>query len=396
MVERASGGDQPSRIAILGGGLVGLTTALLMHQQGFKVAVIERQAPELMVGQLGMDIRNVALSPASVGVLRRAGVWGDMRATPYQRMCIWEQWGTETVNFDAVDVDATELGWLVELSRVVCAAWSQVVAAGGIEIVESGVAEIQAHMRAVDLHLEKGETRSFDFVIAADGARSVAHRSLNIPMIRQPINQVAIATVVRTQFSHEHTAWQRFLTEGPLAVLPGTDDRLSSIVWSQSTATAERRMQLDDDAFLQELTYASEHRLGQMLQVDRRYSFPLGQQRASQCAPHPRVVLVGDALRVIHPLAGQGMNLGLEDVCRLVAVSEHHQDLAVPGLWQKFARQRERRSQMMMQVMAALNQVYTQTRPSALLLRKVGIRSFNAMASLKKQVMAEAMGLAQS
>jgi 2-octaprenylphenol hydroxylase len=310
-------------------------------------------------------------------------------------MCIWEQWGTGVVHFDAAEAGVAELGWLVEMSPLVCAAWQCVDDCPGIDVIEAGVTDVQPVDTGVELSLSTGEHHSLDFLIAADGAHSVVRKALGLGVLQQPLDQVAIATVVRTEASHQHTAWQRFLIEGPLAFLPGPDEQLCSVVWSQSGAMAQRRMQLSDDAFAKEIGFAFEYRLGDILAVDRRFSFPLTQQRVKQCAPHPRVLLIGDAMRVVHPLAGQGVNLGLEDVQHLLMVASQHADLAAPGIWQRFARQRQTRSQMMIQVMSALQKIYTNPHPAMSLLRNVGVRSFNALDGLKRQVMREAMGLSQ-
>ena len=389
--------DQPAnpraRVAVIGGGLVGAVTALSLEGLGFPVTLVERQRPTLNKGDLGIDIRNVALSPGSRTLLDKAGVWEGVEVTPYHHMCIWEQWGTGVVHFDAADAGVTELGWLVEMSPLVCAAWQGIEARPGIDVIEAGVADVQPSDRGVQLSFDTGQSRSFDFLIAADGAHSLVRKALGLGVLQQPLDQVAIATVVRTEASHQHTAWQRFLVEGPLAFLPGPHEQLCSVVWSQSSAMAERRMQLHDDDFAKEVGFAFEHRLGDILAVDRRFSFPLTQQRVKQCAPHPRVLLIGDAMRVVHPLAGQGVNLGLEDVRNLVEVAAQHADLAAPGIWQRFARQRQTRSQMMIQVMSALQKIYTNPHPAMSLLRNVGVRSFNAFDGLKRQGMREAMGL---
>ena len=180
-----------------------------------------------------------------------------------------------------------------------------------------------------------------------------------------------------------------------MALLPSPDEHLCSVVWSQTQASAERRMQLDDEAFAKEIGHAFEHRLGDILAVDQRFSFPLAQQRIRQCAPHARVLLIGDAMRVVHPLAGQGVNLGFEDVQGVLDVAAEHRDLAAAGLWQRFARARQTRSEIMLQIMSALQKIYTNPHPVMALLRNIGVQSFDALDGLKRQVMREAMGLAK-
>jgi 2-polyprenyl-6-methoxyphenol hydroxylase-like FAD-dependent oxidoreductase len=210
-----------TRVAVIGGGLVGAVTALSLSHLGFPVSLVDRQRPVLNKGALGIDIRNVALSPASRALLDKAGVWGQVEATPYHHMCIWEQWGTGVVHFDAAEAGVAELGWLVEMSPLVCAAWQCMATCPDIDVIEAGVTDVQPQDTGVELSLSSGEHHSFDFLIAADGAHSVVRQALGLGVLQQPLDQVAIATVVRTEASHQHTAWQRFLIECPLAFLPG-------------------------------------------------------------------------------------------------------------------------------------------------------------------------------
>jgi len=384
-------GNHP-RVAVVGGGLVGATAALLLQQQGFPVTLIDRRRPQLNKGRLGLDIRNVALSPASRALLERAGIWPCTGVAPYYRMCIWEQWGTGVVHFDAAEAGVPALGWLLEMSPLLVGAWQRMQDTSEIELVEGNIADVLPGDSTVTVSMDHA-TRSFDFLIAADGAQSVVRKALGLDVVQQSLDQVAIATVVRTANPHEHTAWQRFGTEGPLALLPGPDEHLCSVVWSQTEASAQRRVHLEDDAFRHEIGLACEYCLGEVEAVDARFSFALSQQRVRRCAPHPRVLLIGDAMRVVHPLAGQGVNLGLEDVAALLRVAEQHRDLAASGIWRRFARQRQMRSRMMMQVMSSLQKIYTNPHPAMTLLRNVGVQSFDALPGLKRQVMREAMGL---
>ena len=382
-----------SNIVVVGGGLVGASAALSLAQTGFAVTLIDRQRPCLSTGTLGIDLRNVALSPASRQLLESVRVFSRVPNAAYRAMCVWEQWGSGQINFQAADVGREELGWLVEMSPLNCAAWARLDELDNVEVLLDTIAEVLPDEAGVSLQFDVAPSRRFDFLIAADGAQSFVRQALNLKVVTQELDQVALATVVRTTRSHQHTAWQRFLTDGPLAFLPATDEHLCSIVWSQSKAAVSRRLALDDDTFCAEIGHAIEHRLGEVTAVDQRMAFPLTQQRVTDCAPHARVLLVGDAMRVVHPLAGLGVNLGLEDVSQLLKVARRHTDLASPGIWQRYARQRQLRSQMMIQAMAGLQKLFSSTNPAVSLLRNFGVQSFNALDGLKRQVMREAMGL---
>ncbi|XOV83714.1 MAG: FAD-dependent oxidoreductase [bacterium] len=382
-----------STIAVVGGGLVGITTAMALASRGYQVTLVDRHAPQVQRGRLGMDIRNVALSPASQTLLDSVGIWGVTPAAPYAHMQVWEQWGRGELTFHAADVGCQQLGWLVEVSPLLTHAWQQMSQRRNLEIWESEIAGVSPDNAGVAITAATGELRSFEFLIAADGAQSMVRRALSLQVQQYPVHQVALTTVVHTEQSHQHTAWQRFLTDGPLAFLPGVDEHLCSIVWSQSAAEAQRRMALDEKQFCREIGYAFEHRLGAVQQVDQRYTFPLTQQRLLNCAPDPRVLLIGDAMRVVHPLAGQGVNLGLEDVQQLLTVAQPDMDLCAPGLWARFARQRQARAQMMIRLFAGLQKVYGSTGPALSLLRNAGVASINSLDGVKQQIMREAMGL---
>lgn len=382
-----------SRIAVIGGGLVGSTAALALSRAGFRVTLFDRARPTIQRGKLGLDIRNVALSPASQSLLQANGIWSDDIAAPYQHMQVWEQWGTGCVRFDAQEVSRDELGWLVEMSPLVCTAWQAMEEALNLELVVDTIEDIHIAHQHSSVVTKSGAPEEFDFVIAADGAQSIVRRALSLPVDAQPTGHVALATVVRTQQSHQHTAWQRFLSDGPLAFLPSPDEHVCSVVWSQSERQAERRANLPEADFCQEIEQAIEHRLGEVLAADQRICFPLTQQRIKDCAPHSRVLLIGDALRVVHPLAGQGVNLGLEDVTHLMTIASQHHDLAAPDLWRRFARARQSRARLMIQTMTALQKVYSNENPLMSLLRNIGVQSFNARHGIKRFIMREAMGL---
>ncbi len=384
---------RPSSVVVVGAGLVGASCALGLARLGFPVTVVDRAEPRRNRGKLGLDIRNVALSPASAALLRDLRVWPDEDLAPYQRMYVWEQWGGAALDFRAAEVGRTELGWLVEASALACRAWTALAASPNVELKLGELSGLDVNAERVRVNLKSGDAIEGGFLVAADGGRSFVRERLAVPVKTMSVDQVALATVVRTERSHEHTAWQRFLTDGPLAFLPGPDEHLCSIVWSQSESNAAARLALADDAFCREIGAAIEHRLGGIEDVDRRLTFPLNQQRVANCAPLPRVVLIGDAMRVVHPLAGQGVNLGLEDVRALLDVAGGQVDLAMPGLWRRFARQRQARSELMMQVMGNLKRIFGQTGPLTTLLRNVGVQTFNSLDIVKRQVMREAMGL---
>jgi ubiquinone biosynthesis UbiH/UbiF/VisC/COQ6 family hydroxylase len=383
------------RIAIIGGGLVGSVCALQLKQLGFAVTLFERNVPTIIRGPLGLDIRNVSLSPASQAQLDEVGVWDQLDPAPYRRMEVWEEWGTSEIVFDATDVGRQQLGWVVENGPLQSALWQRLGDAG-VTMRVGAINHLDFNGPVVNIRVAGGgdcdDSIEVDFVIGADGANSVVRKAMGVALTEYPIQQAALATVVRTEQPHEDTSRQRFLQDGPLALLPAPQADMCSVVWSQSPAQAAHRAAQSERDFCRDLAHAFEYRLGEIQAVDRRMVFPLTQQCVKSCAPHARVLLIGDAMRVIHPLAGLGVNLGLEDVRGLVSVAATQSDLAT-DVWGKFARQRQIRSQMMIRAMALLRSMYANPSPTFGWLRNIGVKYLDRRGWVKQQIMREALGL---
>ena len=377
-------------IAIAGAGPVGAVAALALQQRGFAVTIIDRIKPMPGPHGLGMDIRNVALSRGSRQLIESLITW-PQQAGMFKTMHVWEQWGVNALNFDAAELGSDCLGWIAEAAPLLQALWQKLEANADIRVVLGDIQAVETDATGVMVTVAE-ETLHADFLFAADGARSAVRNLLEVATDIWPTGQSALTTVVETEHSHEHTAWQRFLVDGPLAFLPSKHEHYCSVVWSQSPASLETNLGLADDEFSHRLGAALENRLGRIMQVAQRLSFPLQQQLARSAQPRPRVLLIGDALRVVHPLAGLGVNLGLEDVSALLQrVDETTADLA-PECFTKFARQRLLKSQLMLRIMAGLKTLYGQPAPLLSWIRNVGVGAVNQSDWLKRQIMIEALG----
>ena len=377
-------------IAIAGAGPVGAVAALALQQRGFAVTIIDRIKPMPGPHGLGMDIRNVALSRGSRQLIESLITW-PQQAGMFKTMHVWEQWGVNALNFDAAELGSDCLGWIAEVAPLLQALWQQIEANADIRVVLGDIQAVETDATGVMVTVAE-ETLHADFLFAADGARSAVRNLLEVATDIWPTGQSALTTVVETEHSHEHTAWQRFLVDGPLAFLPSKHEHYCSVVWSQSPASLETNLGLADDEFSHRLGAALENRLGRIMQVAQRLSFPLQQQLARSAQPRPRVLLIGDALRVVHPLAGLGVNLGLEDVSALLQrVDETTADIA-PECFTKFARQRLLKSQLMLRIMAGLKTLYGQPAPLLSWIRNVGVGAVNQSDWLKRQIMIEALG----
>jgi 2-octaprenyl-3-methyl-6-methoxy-1,4-benzoquinol hydroxylase/2-octaprenylphenol hydroxylase len=389
-------------VGIAGGGVIGAAAALGLARQGWRVLLVEPSRPEIVRGSLGTDLRTLAVSPASRMLLEELGVWQAVPTAPYRGMEVWEERGTRAMCFDAGDAGRDELGWIVENSPLVAALWHALEQRDNVTIHAGRVAGLQAASEAVHLELAgvsadaPAAMVATRLLVAADGAASAVRDLLGVAVRRFDVGQEALATAVRTERPHEGVAYQRFLLDGPVALLPGIDARVSTVVWSQSVAAAGRRRLLDDADFAAELGRAVQHRLGTVEAVDRRLAFPLAQQLAESFNPQPRALLVGDAGRVVHPLAGLGANLGFEDVAAMLGVLAAAAPAADPGaagLWQAFDRRRSTRARLMVSMLGALRRVYARGDPWSQWVRNLGVGVLDAALPLKRQIMVEAMGL---
>ncbi len=390
----ASVDQGPYDVAVVGGGMIGAAAALGLARQGRRVLLLEPRRPEVRRGLFGWELRTVALSPASRRLLEELGVWAGLPRAPYRRMEVWEERGTQAMIFDAAEVDRDELGWIVENGPATLALWDALAQRPEVTIAAAPVTGVAPGPEAATVALGDASVTA-GLVVAADGAASPVREGLGVSLQTFDVGHMAVATAARFARAHEATAYQRFLIDGPLALLPGRDPRVCSVIWSQSPERARQRLALDAGDFAAALTRATQGRLGDVEAVDARVGFPLSQQLAASFAPHPRVLLVGDAARVLHPLAGQGANLGLEDVRDLLAVLDQAGggDPGAPGLWRAFDRQRTARARFMVGVMGALRRVYAQGDPVSQLLRNLGVRWLDRAAPVKRQIMQEAMGL---
>jgi 2-octaprenyl-3-methyl-6-methoxy-1,4-benzoquinol hydroxylase/2-octaprenylphenol hydroxylase len=385
-------------VAVVGGGMVGAATALALARAGFTVALIDAREPAAWAATDEVDLRVVGLAPSSVALLDQLGVWSgirDARASAYERMHVWDAENGAAIHFDAADEGRGVLGYIVENSLVQATLWRALDDAGVRRIVPAEVVAYAMREDRAQLDLADGQVVTARLVVAADGAESPLRAMVGIGTKGRDYAQRAVVAHVETTDLHQRTAWQRFLPSGPLAFLPLVDGR-SSIVWSLPEAEATRVLALDDDAFRHALGVASDFRLGPIRAVSRRAAFPL-RLRLAERYEVGRVVLLGDAAHAVHPLAGQGVNLGLRDVAELrdtlIEAREAGRDIAATHVLRRYARRRRSADGMDAWSFDALARVYSWQASPLVTARGLGVRLLDRIGPLKSRLARHAAGL---
>ena len=390
-------------VLIVGAGMVGSALALALQGSGLDVVVVDGGPLSVKPfdPQSSFEPRVSALSAASQRILQRLDVWEGIaarRASPYGQMHVWDGSGTGEIHFSASSVHAEVLGHIVE-NRVVQDALLERLHDSDIGLL--GNARLE-HMRHSGddwlLTLADGRQLRAPLVIAADGANSAVRRLTGTPTREWDYLHHAIVTSVRTADSHRRTAWQRFTDDGPLAFLPleREGEHWCSIVWSVTPLEADRLMALDDEAFCRELERAFEDRLGTVLAADPRVCVPLRQRHAKRYVA-PGLALIGDAAHTIHPLAGQGVNLGFLDAAVLAEVllhaAERGERLADVRVLGRYERRRMPHNLALMAAMEGFERLF-QANPLPLRwLRNTGLKMVNQMPEAKAMFVREALGL---
>ena len=385
-------------VAVVGGGMVGAAAALALARAGFATALLEARDPAPWRAEDEVDLRVVGLAPSSIALLDELDVWTSIRSArsgPYAHMHVWDGGSGAAIHFDAADAGRDLLGHIVENSLVQWTLWQALEAAGVRRLCPAEVRGIEPREDRVTLKLADGESLSARLVVAADGVASPLRGMLGIATRGHDYAQRAVVAHVATERAHERTAWQRFLPGGPLALLPLADGR-SSLVWSLPEAEAQRVLALDDAAFMRELGVASDFRLGRVLATTQRAAFPLKLQLA-QSYQAERCVLLGDAAHAVHPLAGQGVNLGLRDVAELrdvlVEARDAGRDVAAAHVLRRYARRRRSADTLDARGFDVLARIYAWRSPPLVAARGLGVRLVDRLAPLKRRLAEHAAGL---
>lgn len=411
-MERMESVANRSDVVIVGGGMVGVALACALAPTGLSIRILEsrEESPQTLVdglealGEKGFDPRVSALTCASQQFLTHLGAWPRVqaaRACAYTDMRVWDGRGSGAIRFSAAELHEPCLGHIVENRVTLAALYAAMLEIdtirfdGGAKIASISAPDAQG---VRTLTLESGEVLGASLLVGADGAHSRIRTLTGMGATEWDYGHHAIVTTIETTRPHDYTCWQRFTEDGPLAMLPLADpsERKLSIVWSTSPSHARELMALDDVAFCAELGHTFEYRLGEVVGCDTRYLHPL-RQRHAQRYVQSGLALVGDAAHTIHPLAGQGVNLGLLDAAALaeVLIDARARGEAPGGerVLRRYQRMRRADNLQTAAAMEGFRRLFDDLPAPVRLLRSSGMNLVNRMAPVKQHLMLMAMGL---
>ncbi len=400
----SAAGGRDFDVVIVGAGVIGAVMAALLVARRLsaagRVAILADRFAAAVPADADWDLRVFALSRASERLLRACGVWDSMpleRVYAYERMCVWdaagEPGGKGSVRFDCAEIGEPNLGFIVD-GRVLQWQCLQAARSAGAVLFEGGLEAATTTDSGVSIRLSDGRILRSQLLIAADGQESKTRTLLGIETAGHAYHQDALVAHVRTEKPHCSTAWQRFLGSGPLAFLPLSDGR-SSIVWSAALPEAARLRALDVAAFGAALSAASGKVLGDCELSTPPATFPLKLQYALEYV-RPRAVLLGDAAHVVHPLAGQGLNLGLLDCAALADVLAAEGGRGYFGehkLLRRYERWRRSENLLAAGALDGLERLFSASDPLSAGLRAAGLSAVGKMPLVKRRLAQRALGL---
>ncbi|MCS5597768.1 MAG: UbiH/UbiF/VisC/COQ6 family ubiquinone biosynthesis hydroxylase [Alphaproteobacteria bacterium] len=395
-----------TKVAIIGGGQSGLTLASILGRNNVPTICVDRDPPALHISE-NFDLRTTAISYGSAQVLKAAGVWDTLlaEACAIKDIDILDSDSPVLLKFLIDDVQKDAFGWIIN-NRDMRIALQQKITTHDqtAHIAPDQATDFTAHNDYIEITLASGTIIHADILVGADGRTSFVRKHANIPTRKWPYNQRAIICTVAHERPHNHVAIEHFKAEGPFAVLPMSDDadgtHRSSLVWTEDYdgsvyAKENSLMALSDDAFNAELNKRFPDTYGAVHMVNERRAFPLGLEHAVDYIA-PRLCLIADAAHGIHPIAGQGLNLGMRDIAALAEIlvdaHENDQDLGAQDLLEKYQRKRRFDNMAMAAVTDALVKVFGVSFPPFRAARQMGLKAVDRINPIKKFFMKQAMG----
>lgn len=392
--------DHQTDVVIAGAGLAGRTLANLLCRNGVRCIVIDTGSNLPSATDKAPDPRALAITPASAAILASINIWQRLardQVGHFSRMQVWDQGSGGQICFDSADLCEPVLGYIVEQRSLqyqleqACAFLPDCTV-----IPRARVREITSLTDAVRLQLDQGDRITAQLLVAADGSNSPVRQLAGLDYRRHDYRQQAVACIVTTTLPHDQVARQRFLNSGPLAFLPLADPHQCGIVWSTDPDHARELLEMPAPAFCSELQQAFEHMLGEVTACGARSGFDLFHAHAPAYAGD-RIVLAGDAAHTVHPLAGQGANLGLLDVAVLAELileaKQKHRNSYSRRVLRRYERWRKADNQRMQIVLDLLKTLFESDHTLVTNLRGFGLDALDSITSIKSAIMRQAMGL---
>ena len=393
--------DKQFDIVIIGGGLIGASLGIVLHGHGLKVAILE--ANKLSVStQPNYDDRAIALAYGSRCIFEGMGLWSKMHelVTPINDIHISDQghFGVTRINHRDENVEA--LGYVITAREMGKVLLKSLKAKKDIHVISP--ATLTELKFATDHAICSVETASGTqelstrLVIAADGGQSTVRKMLGFAASNRSYEQTAIIANISTELAHKNVAYERFTPNGPLALLPMPDERCA-IVWTHANNQAQEIMTLNDADFIQQLQKSFGNRLGRITNVGKRQAYPLSLVRAKQQSQH-RLVLIGNAAHTLHPIAGQGFNLGLRDVAALaqliIDAQKSHSDIGHIDLLSHYSKWRKHDQEIITGFTHSLVKIFSTAFEPLAIARNMGLVATDIMPPLKHLLAKHTMGIA--
>lgn len=385
-------------VVIVGGGMVGLTLAASLANSELTVAIIENGEEPVLTDVPASRVS--AVSIASRTIFENLNVWqqiNQQRITAYDRMQVWDKDSFGKIYFDAGQVDAHDLGYIIENNQIQSALLTVVKNQKNVTFYSpDSLVNLMIGEGEAWLTLSYGKNLTAKLVVGADGANSMLRKQVDIPLIYWDYNHHALVATVKTDLAHDNCARQIFTPDGPLAFLPLCEKNLCSIVWSISPDKALFLKGLSKLEFNKQLTRHFDNLLGYCELQSDVVSFPLTMRYARDFAKH-RIALIGDAAHTIHPLAGQGVNLGLLDAVSLGQIiiknSELHKDIGLYANLRFFERWRKTEATQMIASMELLKRLFQGANPIQKTVRDIALLLTDKLTPVKNLFIKQAMGL---
>lgn len=387
-------------VLIIGSGIVGLTMALGLSRYNLNIVVVDKHPLPTFQKTKKYDLRVSAITRASMRLFEKLGVWPHLageRRCAFEKMFVWDHHGTGSIQFDAHEIHETHLGEIIENNHILQALYQCLKNCPNVRLLHQ--IEPIRWERVDEINLvtfSNGETTASSLLIGADGANSWVRAQAQIPFVEKSYQQSALVTTVETEQSHQLTAWQCFSPDSILAFLPLPDENKCSIVWSMNDTNIAAVAQWDKERLAKELSLTFEARLGRAKVIDDVVIYPLTMRHVKQYVK-PGMALIGDAAHTIHPLAGQGVNLGLLDVAVLLEVIDDalHEDknFADYIVLRRYERWRKGENSLMINAMQFFKQFFGQQPMPIVMLRNLGLQITDRIPFLKHFFIRRAMGL---